>query len=133
MPDQDDLKDGQLTPFLHAKLMEHMMAWVYDNPPPDMAASIAQHEQHLAKKAAAAAARAAKAAAAKAAREAQGAVKVEEAAAPRTPRATSARAAKSKASSRITSKLALEGATSARLLHKTVVRLCTEDCHKSLT
>ncbi|KAK9916383.1 hypothetical protein WJX75_002074 [Coccomyxa subellipsoidea] len=108
--DKDDLKDSQLTAFLHAKLMEHMMAWVYANPPPDMMAAMTQHEQYLAKKAAAAAARAAKAAAMKAAREAQGAVKREEAA-PKTPkRSTSARAAKSKASSRITSKLALEGA-----------------------
>ncbi|EIE26878.1 hypothetical protein COCSUDRAFT_64702 [Coccomyxa subellipsoidea C-169] len=108
--DKDGLKDSQLTPFLHAKLMEHMMAWVYNNPPPDMAAAIAKRQETLAKQQAQAAARAAKAAAAKAAREAQGAtVKVEEAA-PATPRSTSARAAKAKASNRITSKLALEGA-----------------------
>ncbi len=124
---QDGLKDSQLTPFLHAKLMEHMMAWVYNNPPPDMAAAIAKRQETLAKQQAQAAARAAKAAAAKAAREAQGAtVKVEEAA-PATPRSTSSRAAKAKASTRITSKLALEGATSIRLFAGTFSRTCTAD------
>lgn len=48
--------------FLHAKLMEHMMEWVYTNPPPDMAEALAVYERGAAVREAAAAAAAAKAA-----------------------------------------------------------------------
>ena len=48
--------------FLHAKLMELMMEWVYTNPPPDMAEALAVYERGAAVREAAAAAAAAKAA-----------------------------------------------------------------------
>ncbi len=46
--------------FLHAKLMELVMEWVYTNPPPDMAEALAVYERGAAVREAAAAAAAAK-------------------------------------------------------------------------
>lgn len=52
---QDGLDDHkELTPFLHAKLMEEMMRWVFENQPPDMAAAIKARADKAAKEAAAA-------------------------------------------------------------------------------
>lgn len=104
--------------FLHAKLMQHMMEWVYTNPPPDMAEALEVWERGAAVKEAAAAAAAAKSAArsaaAKALREArarkaaQNACKTEEDSdLPHAVRA--ARAAKARATDEITNGLALEG------------------------
>lgn len=126
---QDNLKHNELTPYLHAKLMEQMMSWVYFNPPPDMAAALAENQRAAAEKAvkglAANAARAAKAAAVSAAREMEGAVLKEEDG-PLTPpaHAPTGRAAKSKASNSIAKKLALESARTVLLNHM-MTRTCS--------
>ena len=38
----------ELRKFIMAKMMEAMMAWVYDNPPPDMAIAIAKRKHAMA-------------------------------------------------------------------------------------